>query len=300
MTLTELRYLVALSETGHFRKAAEQCNVSQPTLSIAIKKLEAELEISLFERSRHKVSTTPTGDLIVEQARTVLRETQNLLHLAELGKDPLGSVMSVGAIYTVGPYLFPRLVSNVQRLAPNMPLFIEESYTASLRTKLTSGELDAVFVALPFTEVDVVTKPVYDEEFVVLLPGDHELTAQETIDPAQLAQHHVLLLGEGHCFRDQVLDACSGLQEALRDDKARGHAVVEGSSIETLKHMVASGLGITVLPKSAAEVSVYPHDRLQVRSFTDPAPRRTIALAWRASYPRPQAIDTLTEAVKTQ
>jgi LysR family transcriptional regulator, hydrogen peroxide-inducible genes activator len=298
MTLTELRYLVALSETGHFRKAAEQCNVSQPTLSIAIKKLESELGISLFERSRHKVTTTPTGDLIVEQARTVLQETKNLLHLAEMGKDPLGSMLSVGAIYTVGPYLFPKLVTNMQQLAPQMPLFIEESYTANLRGKLTSGELDAAFVALPFTETDVVTKAVYDEEFVVVLPQNHELAKQDAIDPASLASHRVLLLGEGHCFRDQVLEACPGLQQAIREDYAQGQAVVEGSSLETLKHMVASGLGITVLPKSAASVTTYGDQTLEVRPFEEPAPRRTIALAWRVSYPRPQAIDTLTDAVK--
>ncbi len=300
MTLTELRYLVALSETGHFRKAAEQCNVSQPTLSIAIKKLESELGVSLFERSRHKVTTTPTGDMIVDQARTVLQEAQNLLQLAELGKDPLGSMLSVGAIYTVGPYLFPRLVSNMQQIAPQMPLFIEESYTSSLRGKLTRGELDAVFVALPFTETDIVTKPVYDEEFVVVVPKNHVLAEQETIDPAELANHRVLMMGEGHCFRDQVLEACPGLQEAIRAGHARGQAVVEGSSLETLKHMVVGGLGITVLPKTAADISTYSESTLQIRAFSSPAPKRTIALAWRASYPRPQAIDTLTGAVGPQ
>ncbi|MCB1843769.1 MAG: hydrogen peroxide-inducible genes activator [Halioglobus sp.] len=298
MTLTELRYLVALSETGHFRKAAEQCNVSQPTLSIAIKKLESELGISLFERSRHQVTTTPTGERVVEQARTVLQETQNLLQLAELGKDPLGSMLSVGAIHTVGPYLFPRLVSALQALAPNMPLFIEENYTANLRGRLTRGELDAVFVALPFTETDVVTKRVYDEEFMVVLPAGHALAANKRIDPAELARHRVLLLGEGHCFRDQVLDACPGLQQAIRDDHGQGHAVVEGGSLETLKHMVASGLGITVLPGSAATVASYGEQTLVVRPFTRPAPTRTIALAWRASYPRHEAIDILARAVK--
>lgn len=298
MTLTELRYLIALSETGHFRKAAEQCNVSQPTLSIAIKKLETELGISLFERSRHKVTTTPTGERIVEQAHTVLQETQNLLNLAELGKDPMGSILSVGAIYTVGPYLFPRLVTRLQKLAPKMPLFIEESYTASLRGKLSSGELDAIFVALPFTETDVVTRAVYDEPFVVLMPDNHELAREKFIRPETLADWRVLLMGEGHCFRDQVLEACPGLQQAIREDHAQGHAVVEGSSLETLKHMVASGLGITILPQSAAEVITYGEHTLAVRPFTDPAPQRTIALAWRVSYPRHEAIDVLTDALK--
>jgi LysR family hydrogen peroxide-inducible transcriptional activator len=298
MTLTELRYVVALSETGHFRKAAEQCSVSQPSLSIAIKKLEDELGVSLFERSRHKITPTPIGARIVDQARTVLQESNNLRHLAELGKDPLGSVLSVGAIFTIGPYLFPRLVVRLQQLAPEMPLFTEESYTATLRGKLTSGELDAIFVALPFTETDVVTRALYDEPFAVLLREDHPLSAQKSVTPESLAEHNVLLLGEGHCFRDQVLEACPGLQESIGASHSRGEAVLEGSSLETLKHMVASGLGITVLPQSAANTAQYGEDTLAVRPFSGTPPKRTVALAWRASYPRHQAIDMLTEALR--
>ncbi len=300
MTLTELRYLVALADTGHFRKAAEQCNVSQPTLSIAIKKLESELGISLFERSRHKVTPTPTGARIVDQAQTVLAETQNIVSLAELGKDPLGSMLSVGAIYTVGPYLFPRLVTGLNELAPNMPLFIEENYTAVLRGKLTSGELDAIFVALPFTETEVVTRSLYDEPFVVLVEEDHKLAKQKSVNPADLAEFRVLMMGEGHCFRDQVLEACPGLAQRLREDQIRGDTMIEGSSLETLKHMVASGLGITVLPESAANFVSYGDRSLVVKPFTDPAPTRTVALAWRVSYPRPEAIDILTDALGRQ
>lgn len=298
MTLTELRYIVALHETGHFRKAAEHCNVSQPTLSIAVKKLEEELGVPLFERSRHKVCATPVGERVVAQARTVLQESHNLVSLAEAGKDPLGSILSVGAIYTVGPYLFPRLVTRLQKLAPQMPLFIEESYTASLRGKLANGQLDAIFVALPFTDTDVVTRSVYDEPFVVLLSEDHPLAQADAIDPAELARHHVLLMGEGHCFRDQVLEACPGLQQSISDNNARGFSVLEGSSLETLKHMVASGLGITVIPKSAADTAQYGRHTLAVRPFSEPAPTRTIALAWRASYPRHQAIDMLCDALR--
>lgn len=298
MTLTELRYLVALSETGHFRRAADACNVSQPTLSIAIKKLEEELGVELFERGRQRVNPTPIGERIVGQARTVLQEASNIVSLAEQGKDPLGSVLSVGAIYTVGPYLFPRLVSRLQQLAPEMPLFIEESYTADLRVKLSSGALDAIFVALPFTEPDVVTRALFDEPFVVLLPESHPLAAEPAIDPAALAQYKVLLMGEGHCFRDQVLEACPGLQQSIIEHNARDHAVVEGSSLETLKHMVASGMGITVLPESAANIALYGDNHLQVRPFTSPIPYRTIALAWRVSYPRHQAIDILSDALR--
>ena len=298
MTLTELRYLVALSEAGHFRKAADACNVSQPTLSIAIKKLEDELGISLFERARNKVSATPIGERIVAQARTVLQEVSNLNNLAEQGKDPLGSVLSVGAIYTVGPYLFPRLVPRIKQLAPGMPMYIEESYTADLRVKLSSGALDAIFVALPFTEPEVVTRALFDEPFVVLLQHDHPLAEARSIDPAALAEHKVLLMGEGHCFRDQVLEACPGLQESIVAHNARDRAVVEGSSLETLKHMVASGMGITVLPESAANVALYGEQDLVLRPFSSPVPYRTIALAWRVSYPRHQAIDVLAEALK--
>ncbi len=297
MTLTELRYAVALGEAGNFRKAAGQCNVSQPTLSIAIKKLEEELGISLFERSRHRVNATPIGERFIEQAKTVLQETRNLSSLAELGKDPLGAMLSVGAIYTIGPYLFPRLVSRLQQLAPSMPLFIEESYTATLREKLCSGALDAVFIALPFEEPDVVTRPVYQEPFVVLLPAEHPLSREKLIDPSSLADHRVLLLGEGHCFRDQVLEACPGLDDSIKADYNKGQAMLEGGSLETIKHMVASGLGITVLPRSAALMMQYSESTLVVRPFADPAPTRTVALAWRVSFPRHQVIDLLTDAL---
>lgn len=298
MTLTELRYLVALAECGHFRKAADTCNVSQPTLSIAIKKLEEELGVDLFERARHKVSATPIGEQVVSQARTVLQEASNLVTLAEQGKDPLGSVLSVGAIYTVGPYLFPRLLAGLRKLAPKLPLYIEEGYTASLRGKLSSGALDAIFVALPFTEPEVVTRPLFDEPFVILMPGDHPLAAETAVEPAALAQHKVLLMGEGHCFRDQVLDACPGLQQSIIEHNARDHATVEGGSLETLKHMVAGGMGITVLPESAASLALYGDTHLTVRPFTEPSPARTIALAWRVSYPRHQAIDVLSDALR--
>jgi LysR family transcriptional regulator, hydrogen peroxide-inducible genes activator len=200
----------------------------------------------------------------------------------------------------VGPFLFPRLVSGLQRLAPKMPLFIEENYTGSLRGKLVNGELDAIFVALPFTETDVVTRALYDEPFVVLLPQDHALAGEARIDSGALAAHQVLLMGEGHCFRDQVLEACPGLQQSIREHYAQGNAVIEGSSLETLKHMVASGLGITVLPESAAKEATYGKRTLVVRPFADPAPKRTIALAWRVSYPRLEAIDILIDALRAQ
>lgn len=297
MTLTELRYIVALYQTSHFGKAAEKCFVSQPTLSIAIKKLEEELDVTLFERSRTHVRPTPIGLTIIQQAQVVLEQAALIEQLADRGRDPLGSRLAVGAIYTVGPYLFPYFVPNLQTLAPDMPLYIEESYTATLREKLRGGELDAIIVALPFTEPDVVTQPLYDEPFVVLMPSDHPLAACKTIDRHQLEQQTVLLLGEGHCFRDQVLSACPGLSQSLSRVDARLQAIVEGSSLETLKHMVASRLGITVLPLSAAQLGTYS-DTVTTRPFADPQPFRTVALAWRASFPRPAAIDVLGMAIR--
>lgn len=297
MTLTELRYIVALHQTGHFGKAAEKCFVSQPTLSVAIKKLEEELDVALFERSRNQVRVTPLGEKIVQQAQLVLDQASRIRDLADTGKDPLGSTLSVGAIFTVGPYLFPHFVPALQGAAPHMPLYIEENFTAVLREKLKSGDLDAIVIALPFNEVDVVTKTLYEEPFVVLLQSDHPLAANAHLSAQQLEQEKVLLLGEGHCFRDQVLDACPSLRKHLAHSPDALQSVVEGSSLETLKYMVASGLGITILPQSAAQLQQFGGGKLTTRPLSN-HPKRSVALAWRASFPRHQAIDALTDAIQ--
>jgi LysR family hydrogen peroxide-inducible transcriptional activator len=298
MTLTELRYIVALHQTRHFGQAAEKCYVSQPTLSVAIKKLEKELEVPLFERSRSQVKATPLGEKIIQQAQTVLEQANIINEMASLGKDPLGSTLSIGAIFTIGPYLFPHFVPQLQLSAPGMPLYIEENYTAILRTKLRQGELDAIVIALPFNEPDVVTQNLYEENFVVLLAKNHPLTQSKTVTAKQLEKEQVLLLGEGHCFRDQVLDACPNLRMQLGKGNNPLQSVVEGSSLETLKHMVASGLGITVLPASAAQLGHYGDGALTTRPFINANAKRTVALAWRASFPRHQAIDVLHESIR--
>ncbi|WP_372878775.1 hydrogen peroxide-inducible genes activator [Spongiibacter marinus] len=299
MTLTELRYIIALQETGHFGKAAERCFVSQPTLSVAVKKLEEELAVSLFERSRGQVTCTPIGEQIIEQSRYVLEQSERIRELAAQGRDPLGSPMALGAIHTVGPYLYPRAIPRIRELAPQMPLYVEENMTAILRGRLRSGKLDAIVIALPFNEPEVVTQTLYDEPFVVLLPGDHPLAAKSHIEHSDLYQQNVLLLGEGHCFRDQVLAACPGLQQHLARSDRLLQSVVEGSSLETLKHMVASKLGISILPLSAAQVGPYGGGMLCTRPFAGTPPTREIALAWRASFPRHQAIDVISQAIKT-
>jgi LysR family transcriptional regulator, hydrogen peroxide-inducible genes activator len=295
MTLTELRYIVTLAQERHFGRAAERCFVSQPTLSVAVKKLEEELGVALFERSKSTVQVTPLGERIVEQAQRVLEQSSLIKELATAGRDQLASPLRVGAIYTIGPYLFPHLVPALAERAPQMPLYIEEGFTGNLRRKLRNGELDAILVALPFTETDVVTKPLYEEAFEVLMPADHAWRHRETIDKEALLGERLLLLGEGHCFRDQILEACPAITHQLNSPS--NTLTAEGGSLETIRHMVASRLGITVLPHSAIGTGHYESGLLISRPFTPPAPTRTVAIAWRASFPRPRAIDVITDAV---
>jgi LysR family hydrogen peroxide-inducible transcriptional activator len=302
MTLTELRYIVTLSQERHFGRAAEKCFVSQPTLSVAVKKLEDELGVALFERSKGSIVVTELGQRLVEQAKNILDQANVFKDMAQLGKDELNSPLKVGAIYTIGPYLFPHLMPKLRLAAPDMPLYIEENYTVVLRKKLKQCELDAIIVALPFNEPDVVTLPLYDEPFVVLLPKDHALSKHQTISSDMLSTDNLLMLGPGHCFRDQVLAACPnilnsiGLPEIERDSKQK--LITEGSSLETIRHMVASGLGISILPQSAAMKGYYDESLLDVRPFDSPAPYRSVALAWRVTFPRPKAIDLLAMATK--
>ncbi|MBU2964718.1 hydrogen peroxide-inducible genes activator [Amphritea sp. 2_MG-2023] len=293
MTLTELRYIVTLAQEQHFGRAAERCFVSQPTLSIAVKKLEDELGTALFERSKHAVRVTPVGQKVVRQAQTVLEQAESIKDLAQEGKDQLASPLRVGAIYTIGPYLFPQLVPELQKRAPKMPLYIEENFTENLRPKIRNGELDAIIVALPFDEPDILTRPLYDEPFMMLLPKDHPLASKDQIDSQTLHEQDLLLLGEGHCFRDQVLEACPALSHG--SDK---HTITEGSSLETIRMMVASGLGASVIPKSATG-GYYQSDMVVTKPFKSPPPVRTVGLAWRASFPRPQAIDLLIDALNS-
>ncbi len=298
MTLTELRYIVTLAQEQHFGRAADRCNVSQPTLSIAVKKLEEELGTALFERSKTRVSPTPIGEQVIEQAQRVIEQAAAIKDIANSGKDQLTSPFHLGAIFTIGPYLFPKLIPAMQKTATDMPLYIEESYTANLRKRIRHGDLDAIVVALPFTESDVVTQALYDENFVILMDKKHPLANETAIHPDQLNDYNVLLLGTGHCFRDQVLEACPNLKPSIDDPQGKIRTAAEGSSLETLKYMVASGLGITILPESAAKAGHTSSELLVTRPFADPVPKRTVALAWRASFPRLKAIDAVREAIK--
>ena len=293
MTLTELRYIVAVARERHFGRAASACYVSQPTLSVAIKKLEEELGVLLFERGAGDVAVTPTGRVIVEQAQRVLEEAARIKEIAQAGRDPLAGPLRVGAIYTIGPYLFPRLVPVVRRNAPTMQLIIAENYTHVLATMLKQGEVDAIVVALPFVEQGVEVRPLYDEPFLVAMPQGHPFEKKKQVSAEELEKESLLLLGAGHCFRDQVLDLCSKVSRSASSLQR----TLEGGSLETIRQMVASGVGITVLPSSSVAPGSGTSGLIRVRPFAKPVPDRRVALAWRKSFPRPQAIEVLREAI---
>ncbi|MCW8851940.1 MAG: hydrogen peroxide-inducible genes activator [Gammaproteobacteria bacterium] len=297
MTLTELRYIIAVAREQHFGRAAERCHVSQPTLSVAIKKLEDELGVTIFERGSNEVTLSPVGKLIVQQAQQTLESADGIKQVALRGKDQLSGALRIGAIHTIGPYLYPELIPVLHKVAPGMPLVVEENMTAVLTEKLKHGELDVIIIALPFKERGIVTQPLYEEPFVALFPAAHPLTSRKTINSELLEDENVLLLGQGHCFRDHVLEACPACipKPGLEGDLPH---TVEGSSLETIRHMVVSGLGVTVLPCTAAGAHSYSQRLLAIRRFRNPVPSRTVALAWRVSFPRPKVIDVINKAVR--
>jgi LysR family hydrogen peroxide-inducible transcriptional activator len=310
MTLTELRYVAVLAKTQHFGNAAEQCNVSQPTLSIAIKKLESELGVEIFERTATHVFLTRMGTKIIAQCHKVLDEVAIIRDIAVNEEERLSSSLRIGAIFTIGPYLFPNFVSPLQKSAPNMPLIIEEGYTNSLRERLRKGKLDVAILCLPFEEPDVVVQPLLDEPdvvvqplldepFVVVMPPNHPLAQYSSLNPKDLEKEHILLLGEGHCFRVQVIDAIPNINQ-------HHHAAMpidtdsQAYSLETLCTMVATGFGITVLPQTAVKgksiCTVCNSDLVSI-PFESDGPKRTLAIAWRAGFPRYKAIEAVRNAI---
>jgi LysR family hydrogen peroxide-inducible transcriptional activator len=301
MTLTELKYIVAVARERHFGRAAEACFVSQPTLSVAIKKLEDELNVQIFERGTSEVSVTPIGEQIVTQAQRVLEQTLAIKEIAKQGKDPLVGPLRLGVIYTIGPYLLPTLVKQMIKAVPQMPLMLQENYTLKLIELLKQGEIDVAIMALPFPETGLMVRALYDEPFVVAMPSGHAWENRAKIDPDDLKQETMLLLGSGHCFRDHVLGVCPELMRFSQN--ADGiQKTFEGSSLETIRHMVASGVGITVLPRMSVS-EVKPHaggidsGLLSYVPFDEPVPDRRVVLAWRKSFTRLPAIDAVSDAI---
>lgn len=296
MTLTELRYIVAVARERHFGRAAQACFVSQPTLSVGIKKIEEELGVSIFERGSNEITLTPVGEEIVAQAARTLENAAAIKTIAQQSGDPLSHPLRLGAIYTIGPYLLPTILPILRELAPNMQLLIQESYTASLREQLKQGKLDVAILSLPFEEPGMVIRPIYDEPFQVAVHLDHPWRDRAAIPPEDLGNEPVLLLGAGNCFRDQVLQVCPAL---ARGTSASGmQQTLEGSSLETIRYMVASGVGMTILPCTAAGAVREDSAMLRFLPFTQPTPKRRVALVWRKSFTRPQAVDVVIEAIR--
>jgi len=293
MTLNELRYVVAVAHTQHFSKAAEACHISQPSLSIAIKKLEEELGITIFQRGKRKVEVTPEGETVVKQAQRVIEEADKLVNLKNEQRNPLQGVLRLGAIFTIGPYLYPSLIPYMREHYPEMPLHIDEDYTENLRRKLLTAEIDVAVLALPFSDPAIDTLELYDEDFVPVFYEGHPFSHMSKVKVSDIPSNELLMLGTGNCFRDQVIAACPQCQspESSNDDW------VVGSSLETIRHMVAMKLGITVMPITAlAKQADYPG--LDSRPFADPVPKRRVILAWRSSFPRKEAVFELARAMQ--
>jgi len=292
MTLTDLRYIVALARERHFGRAAESCFVSQPTLSVAIKKLEEELGVAIFERSSGDIRVTPTGERIIAQAERVLAEADRIKELAAQGKDPLAGTLRLGVIYTIGPYLLPRLIPQLVELAPQLQVTFQENFTDRLLHDLRNGELDVIIIVQPPAEPGLVSLPVYDEPFRAVAPAGHAWEKLAAVEPQWLLEEPLLMLGAGNCFRDQVLDLCAHAAA----QSGRAPRLLEGSSLETLRQMVANGVGVTVMPASAAD-PIAGDATLCIRPFVEPQPVRRVALVWRSSYPYNQVIDVLREGI---
>lgn len=289
MKLSALRYLVAFADHSSFSRAAEQCQVSQPSLSVALQRLEAELDVVLIERGKHHVGLTEVGERVVAQARKSLEEVGRIETVAQSGKDPLTGTFRLGIIHTIAPYLLPDLIPALHQVAPGLTLYIEESMTALLADYLKYGTVDAAIVALPFDIPGIDTLALYDEVFEVVVPKGHLWAGRSHIAAPEIGQEDVLVLKAGNCFREQVLDACPEISHT--DASMR-----QGHSIETIRAMVASGYGISVLPKSALS-ELYRSDMVVAIPFENPPPLRRVALAWRRSSVHEQVVETLVAAV---
>ena len=300
MTLTELRYIVAVAREHHFGRAAEACFVSQPTLSVSIKKLEEELDVKIFERGANEVTVTPLGAEIVRQAQMVIEQAAAIQEIAPRGTDPVSGPLRLGVIYTIGPYLLPDLVRQAIDRVPQMPLMLQENFTAKLLDMLRNGELDCAIMAEPFPDTGLAVAPLYDEPFMAAVPRLHPLAKRKSLSTDELKDETMLLLGTGHCFRDHVLEVCPEYARFASTEgvgeKAMGiRNSFEGSSLETIKYMVASGMGVTVVPQLSVPKDKQPH--IVYIPFTKPVPTRRVVLAWRRTFTRYEAIAALRNAI---
>lgn len=296
MTLTELRYVVALARERHFGRAAASCFVSQPTLSIAVRKFEEKLGVQFFEREPELI-LTDMGQKLLGQATYILEQAELLKQMAASANHQLDIPLKLGVIFTISPYLLPHLIPALHTHTPSMPLILEENYTEKLLDMLRHGEIDAAVLAEPFHSAGLQTEVLYDEDFMLAAPVTHPWADRDSIDPSELVSEELLLLSHGNCLRDQILALCeNNKHEDKNNEKTTWRRGLQGSSLTTVRHMVASGLGVTVLPASA----VYNEESscLAIIPFTDPSPSRRIVLAWRPQFPRTQAIEHLAQAIR--
>ena len=295
MNLKDLKYLVALADTGHFGKAAERTFVSQPTLSAQLKKLEEYLGVKLVERQPRNVQLTEVGKQVVVRARRMLDEGDQIIALARNNKDPLAGRLKVALIPTIGPYLLPRVMQKIRKALPQLGLMLYENQTEALLKRLHDGEVDLGIMALPIEQDGMETRKLYEEAFTVALPNHHALAAKPIIKVSDLKGQTLLLLEDGHCLRDQALEVCSRIDVREAED-------FRATSLETLRQMVVAGLGITLLPETAVESPFGSQRGLTIRQFSKPVPTRTVGAVWRKSSTRAEAIaavcDVLTGAVK--
>ncbi len=276
MNLRDLRYLVALADALHFGKAAEACHVSQPTLSTQIKKLEQELGVVLVERAPRHVMLTPAGRDIATRARRVLAEVEQMRETARRTSDPEAGTIRLGLFPTLGPYLLPHVVPRIRKRFPRLELLLVEEKTEVVLHMLRDGKLDAAVLALPLHEDWLDTELLFEEPFLLAVPEGHALAGHADLQLSDLGDQHLLLLEEGHCLRDQALEVChlagAGEKEGFR-----------ATSLETLRQMVAAGVGVTLLPMLAVKPPVSPSENIRLVAFRDPPPSRQMALVWRKS-----------------
>ncbi|HLS84279.1 MAG TPA: DNA-binding transcriptional regulator OxyR [Arenimonas sp.] len=291
MNLRDLRYLVALSELRHFGRAAEACHVSQPTLSTQIRKLEDELGVALVERAPRQVMLTRAGEDIAGRARRVLAEVEQMRETARRAADPEAGTIRLGIFPTLGPYLLPHVVPRVRARFPRLELLLVEEKTETILHMLREGKLDAGILALPLHEDWLETEFLFEEPFMLAVPEGHPLTAHRSLRMDELGQQHLLLLEEGHCLRDQALEVCSlagaGEKEGFR-----------ATSLETLRQMVAAGVGVTLLPMLAVKPPVPASENIRLLPFRNPAPSRKLALVWRRSSAMAEFLHTLAALIR--
>jgi len=283
MNLKDLKYLVALADTGHFGRAAQRTFVSQPTLSAQLKKLEEYLGVKLVERHPKNVQLTDVGKQIVARARRMLSEGDEIVALARNNTDPLSGKLKVALIPTIGPYLLPRVMQKLRKALPHLKLMLYEHQTEDLMRRLREGEFDLGIVALPVELEGIEARELYKEAFTVALPHSHPLAERATIKLPDLKGQTLLLLEDGHCLRDQALEVCSRVDVREAED-------FRATSLETLRHMVVAGLGITLMPELAVESPFGSQRGLAIRPFGKPAPTRTVGAVWRKSSTRAPAI----------